>query len=222
MAYTESLTLCGPGGPFVPMRECARTFSEAGTCAVEVVKAEPSLWRGLWEEGVDLFYGGAPYMLEDFDYENPGILDVASAESLHRRRIGILVRPDNPLNIRELENLGRVGARLLDVRLEKMESFQDAGFDGVRRIAHAVLTGEQGRDAWLSRPDLDAWITYRTWHAALGGASGFVPISGREDAVRPMVVALTRNTAHRESASRFVSYLKTESAHGEFRRHGWE
>ena len=203
----KPLTVCGPGGLFAPMRDCAKAFAQSRGVHVEVLKSEPSLWRGYWQEGVDVFYGGASDVLEDFHRQNPEILDLETLQDLWSRDIGILVRSGNPLRIASLVDLGRFEARLLDVQLEKMEAFQKEGFFGRPTVALSVLTGEQGRQAWASQKDLDAWITYRTWHAALHDGTEFVPLAGQADATRPAVAALTR-TARREAALGFVAYLK--------------
>jgi len=217
----KPLTVCGPGGPFAPVRECGKSFARSRGESVEVLKSEPSFWRGYWEEGVDVFYGGAPYMLEDFHRQNPDILDLSTLQDLWPRDIGILVRSGNPLRIDSLVDLGRSEARLLDVQIEKMEALQKEAFFGRHTPAHSVLTGEQGRQAWVSKPDLDAWITYRTWHAALNDGTEYVPLAGQADTSRFAVAALTRN-ARRETALAFVAYLKSEEAHAIFRRHGWD
>ena len=213
------LTVCGPGGPYAPIRDCAKAFAQSRGGPVEVLKSEPSLWRSYWENGVDVFSGGAPSMLDDFHRQNPDILDLSTLQDLWSREIGILVRSGNPLRIASLIDLGRFEAQILDVQMEQMGAFQKEGYFGKPIITLSVLTGEQGRQAWMSKPELDAWITYRTWHATLKDGTEFVPL-GPAGATRSAVAALTR-TARREAATAFVTYLKSEEAHAVFRQYGW-
>ena len=215
------LKVCGPGGPYLPVKECAAIFSSRRTVEVDVIKSEPSQWRRLWEDGVDVFYGGADYMLEDFDRENPGVIDLQRKVEVCCRRIGIIVRGGNPLAISSLEDLGGKGAKLLDVRLENMGRFQERGFAGERGIFRSVLTGQDGRDAWVTAPELDAWITYRTWHVSLEDGSEFVPISG-DEALRWAPAAITNNTRQRELAEEFVGFISGDEAHAIFSRYGWD
>ena len=99
------LRVYGPGGPHHVIEECAVLFRDRQGVDVEVVKALPyNLEQRLREDG-DLYYGGAEYMLEGFDHRNPGVLDMNSVVKLHPRRIGIIVRKGNPLNIDGIEDL---------------------------------------------------------------------------------------------------------------------
>jgi len=203
------------------MKECADRFSVTNGHAVEVIRSEPSRWRELQQAGVDIYYGGADYMLADFDRESPGILDLSTLTDLYSRTIGIIVRTGNPLGIVSLPDLGRTHARLLDVQLENMEQFQDEAYGGRRQVFLSVCTGIQGKEAWLSAEAIDAWITYRTWHVELAGNGEFLPIPGREDAVRSAPIAVTRDTANRQLAAAFIGYLQSGEAHRIFRKHGW-
>lgn len=211
----------GPGGPHHVLRECADAFRERHGVAVAVVKGSPrELDRKIKEDG-DLYFGGAEYMLEDFVRRNPGVLDLHSAEKLYPRRIGVVVRKGNPLNIKGWECLGRRDVDLLGVDLENMAEVAAShrvGWDNVRR---KVYTGQEGVAAWRSFPDLDAWVTYKSWHVELGEESEFVALFG-EKTLRFTPIALTSRTRNREAAMQFISFLKSPEAREIFVRHGWE
>ena len=74
---------------------------------------------------------------------------------------------------------------------------------------------------WRSRPELDAWVTYKSWHVGLEGEADFIELSG-DDAVRFTPAALTRRTPQREAALQFIEFLKSPEARKIFVRHGWE
>ncbi len=77
---TKVLRVYGPGGPHHVLQECADLFLERSGVDVAIIKALPyDLKRKLPEDG-DIYYGGAEYMLEEFDRQNPGILDVSTTE----------------------------------------------------------------------------------------------------------------------------------------------
>lgn len=210
----------GPGGPYRALRSCAELYREQHGVEVQIIRALPHhLAERLPADG-DLYYGGAEYMLEEFDARHPGIIDVASAARLHPRRIGILVRKGNPHGIENLDDLRREGIEVLDVKLEKMRHFHlDPGGDlgNIRRLEY---TGLQGKNAWLTVPELDAWITYRSWHVELEEHSDFIEIPG-ERGLRYIPMALTHRTAHPQEAKKFIRFLQSDEARRIFEEHGW-
>ena len=220
-ATGRPLRVYGPGGPHHVLEECADLFEARHGIAVEVVRALPEkLVEGVRSDG-DLYYGGAEYMLYDFDRQNPGLIDTETAEFLHPRRIGIVVRKGNPHGIRTPEDLLRPGLRLLDVKLEEMRRFQGGGRGRNSNIRHHAFTGQNGVDAWRRQGELDAWVTYRSWHRVLAAESDFIEIPGAE-ALRYVPVAVTRHSANREAALGFIDFLKSPEARAIFLEHGWD
>jgi len=65
-----------------------------------------------------------------------------------------------------------------------------------------VYTGQEGVTAWRSTPELDAWVTYKSWHVELEEVSEFIEIPGNH-ALRFMPAALTKRTLHREAGMQF-------------------
>ncbi len=220
-ASNKVLHVYGPGGPHQVLQECADRFLEKGGVDVAVIKALPyDLERKLPENG-DIYYGGAEYMLEEFNLQNPGVLDLSTAEKLHARRIGIIVRKGNPLNISGTEALSRQEVDLLDVKLERMRRFyadSSGGLDNVNRLEY---TGRQGLSAWISSPELDAWVTYKSWYALISEDADFIEIPGRE-ALRYTPVVLTNRTTYKKEAVAFINFLKSDEARLIFAKHGWE
>jgi accessory colonization factor AcfC len=222
-ARAPALTLraYGPGGPQHVIQECAELYRQITGVAVDVRRAFPGeLARGIREDG-DLYFGGAEYMLDDFARQHPGLLDLDTVENLHPRRIGIVVRKGNPLAITGVESLDREGVHLLAVRRENMAEFHALLDDQGGNVWRLVHSGQEGVAAWRSLPELDAWVTYKSWHVELKEESEFIELPGAE-AVRFTTVALTRRTAHRETARHFVDFLKSPEARQIFVRHGWE
>lgn len=217
----KTLYVYGPGGPHHVLEECADLFQEKHGVKVVVIKALPhDLAEKLGENG-DIYYGGAEYMLEAFDHSNPGLLDMTTLEKLHPRRIGVMVRKGNPLNIKGIEDLNRQGIDILDVKLENMRHFHGTGTDRSSNIRRFVYTGQQGVDAWQASPDIDAWVTYKSWHARLEESADFIEIPGNH-ALRYTPVVLTQGTPQRHVAMQFITFLKSAEARQIFQEHGWD
>ncbi|HBT82563.1 MAG: hypothetical protein A2091_12420 [Desulfuromonadales bacterium GWD2_61_12] len=211
----------GPGGPHHVIKECAELYQERHGITVEVFKVKPEeLPQKLSEHG-DLYYGGAEYMLDEFARNNPDILDLNSAVDLHPRRIGVVVRKGNPLNISGAEDLGQEGVDLLAVKLEKMEEFHPPRGAGEKFIHREVYTGQDGVAAWRAMPELDAWVTYKSWHVTLERESDFIAIPGAAG-MRYTPMAVTRRTPNRQTALHFIDFLKSPEARNIFKEHGWD
>jgi accessory colonization factor AcfC len=215
------LRVYGPGGPHEVLLECAARYRELHGRAVEVLKGGPGRLDRLAPQDGDLYYGGAEFMLEDFDRRNPGVLDLQTVELLYPRRVGIIVRKGNPLGIRGLEDLGRDGIRVMKASRESMHEFHGrtpaAGRSG-------FLEPYSGRDAlkeWRSDRGIDAWITYKSWHTIIAADADFVEIPD-DGALRFTPVAITTRTSNRQEAERFIAFLKSREAARIFKEHGWE
>lgn len=216
------LRIYGPGGPYEAIRECCDLYTRETGVTIQVHKGRPDLWAAEARDAGDIVYNGAPYMMTDFDHAYPGTIDPGTMRAPFRRRIGILVRRHNPRGILSLPDLGDAGIRLLSVELEKMDTFIDA-FPGCRgNIAETVVTGEEGFATWLDRPDIDAWITYRSWHAALGDQADFIDLPGVAGTLRSTPWSLTLRTRRSEEAFSLLDHWGSEAAHAIFQKWGWE
>ncbi|MBP1749338.1 MAG: hypothetical protein H6Q52_1877 [Deltaproteobacteria bacterium] len=216
------LHIYGPGGPYTPMMESALAYFQRTGIEVFVMMGTPDQWMALARLSADCIYGGAEYMMTDFIAEFPDMIDTESITNLHAREIGIIVRPGNPLGISSLTDLCRKNARVLDIRLEKMEQLQNRASIQGDAISLSVLTGKEGFDIWPIRTDIDAWITYRSWHVKLAGSSDFVRLPPEERVHRKTPIAIVRNSSKRPEAEKFIEFLTSESGHMIFQKWGWE
>lgn len=211
----------GPGGPHNVLKECATLYREMHGETVAIVKARPeALAKKIREDG-DIFYTGAEYMLEDFDRTNPGLLDLSSVERLHPRRVGIVVRKGNPLGITGVDDLKRGPVKVLTVALEDMTPLLGDPAAGDISVWRRVYTGDEGVSAWRTDPEVDAWVTYKSWYVTLAAEADFVDLPGGA-ALRFTPVTVTRRTTRRDAALRFVTFLKSPEAQRIFHKHGWE
>jgi len=215
------LRVYGPGGPHSVLQECAAIFEEKYGIKVAVEKAYPhNLSQKLCADG-DIYYGGAEYMLEDFNRGNPGVLDMTSVEMLYPRQIGVIVRQGNPHNIQQIEDLAQKEVKLLDVKLENMRQFHGLDEGQASKISHYAYTGQEGFSAWKKSQNIGAWVTYKSWHVKLDDGSEFIEIPD-VSAKRYTPVAITETSPSRNEALQFLSFLKSEEAGLIFMKHGWE
>lgn len=218
---SPALRIYGPGGPHEALSECAALYQELHGRMVVVHRGGPGALAQKVALDGDLYYGGAEYMLEDFDRRNPGVLDMQSVEMLHPRRIGIIVRKGNPLGITRIADLDRTGARVVKATLEQVSAFHAEPVRPDGSLHPQAYTGDDALKAWRSDSKIDAWITYRSWHGLLSAEADFIEIPD-DGALRFTPIAITTRTHHRQEAERFIAFLKSPLARRIFREHGWE
>jgi accessory colonization factor AcfC len=218
----NTLRVYGPGGPYGPLNECCGIYADRKAMNVLVTKGRPDLWVRDAKLMGDVVYSGAEFMLKDFDRAFPGIIDPSTIRCPFQRRVGIIVRENNPHHIASLSDLAAQHIKLLTVQIEKMDEFIDSA-PGIREnIFERVITGEEGRAKWLSEPGIDAWITYRSWYVTLRNDAAFVDIRGIKDACRPTPMALTKTTRQRSQALDLLDFLAGDESHAVFTKRGWE
>src|SRR5512147_3012123 len=165
------LRIYGPGGPLLPLAECGKLFAKEKKVQVRVDGGPEQRWLEMARADGDLVFEAAEYMLTDFMRRHPGVLDPATRESLYDQPAAILVRPGNPKRIRGIPDLAQPGIRILEVLgAGQLGLWEDlAGRKGLtpalrRNIAVSFANTAEAIAAWKDRGELDAWITFESWH----------------------------------------------------------
>lgn len=222
------LHVYGPGGPLAPMQACAEQFTHKTKIPVDVVGGPEAQWIDAARRDADLVFGGAEYMLTGFDLRHPQFLDANTRVSLFDRPAGILVRPGNPKQIRSLKDLARKGIGIVDVNgAGQLGIWEDlAGRMGLlraiqRNIRASVETSAEAITMWKARPELDAWITYESWHHRLPDVTALVRLPAAERLYRGTPIAIARRSTRRADAAAFITHLQSAACHEVFRRWGW-
>lgn len=228
-AQDKTLNVYGPGGPLGPVKECAEIFSKAQGAEVKVVAGPTSQWIDQAKQNADTIFGGAEYMLTEFIQKYPGLVDEKTRTSLYIRATGILVRKGNPKKIKSLSDLTRKGIKLIDVNgAGQVGLWEDmAGVKGLipgiqNNIALSVTTSADAIEKWKSMPELDAWITYESWHYRLKEQTDLVRLPKEGNLYRGTPIAATTISKNKELANQFIDFLKTEQCHEAFRKWGWK
>jgi accessory colonization factor AcfC len=222
------LRVYGPGGPLLPLAECGKLFAAEKKVQVRVDGGPEQRWLEMARADGDLVFDAAEYMLTDFMRRHPGFLDPATRVSLYAQPAAILVRPGNPKHIRGLEDLARPGVRLLDVvGAGQLGLWEDlAGRKGLipalqRNIAASFANTAEAIAAWKDRPDLDAWITFESWHHRLRADTELVRLPEAEQLLRGTPIAITARSEQRALALAFLEFARGDACHAAFRKQGW-
>ncbi len=224
----QTLHVYGPGGPIAPLRECAARFTARTHIPVIATAGPEKQWFAAAQTNADLIYGGAEYMLTQFSLDHPGFLLAGSRTELYSRSVGILVRTGNPKRIHSLADLARPGIHLLDVNgAGQLGLWEDlaGGFgliEGLQRnIALSVDSSAKAMKQWSARPDLDAWITYESWHNRLPGTTTLVRLPPGQRLYRGTPIAIAQRSQYKARDAALLDELRSQACHEIFIQQGW-
>lgn len=227
----EVIRAYGPGGPAPAVKEAAAAFGKAHGIQVEVTAGPTDTWIGRAREDADVIFSGAEYMMTDFVKAMEGRLDEATVVPLYLRPSAILVRPGNPKRIADLPDLAREGVKVLVVQgagqtgmWEDMAGKQgDIGLVRALRKNIALHAANSGlaKQAWIDRPDLDAWIIYNIWQVANPALADLVPVSKDYVIYRACDVGLTARGKGQPLAVQFARFLQSPQGAAIFKKWGW-
>ena len=226
-----TLRAYGPGGPAPAMKEAAAAFGKARGATVEITAGPTDTWIARAREDADVIFSGAEYMMTDFVKAMEGRIDEASIVPLYLRPSAILVRPGNPKGIKDLPDLARPGVKVLVVQgAGQTGMWEDmAGKQGDIRLVralrknialHAANSGA-AKQAWVERPELDAWIIYNIWQVANPALADLVPVSKDFVVYRDCGVALTARGRDQPLAAEFARFLQSPEGGAIFKKWGW-
>ena len=91
-----------------------------------------------------------------------------------------------------------------------------------RNIVLSVTSSAEAIEKWKTMPELDAWITYESWHNRMKDTTSLVRLPLREKLYRGTPIAITSITDERELAQEFVKFLQSGQGHAVFRKWGWK
>ena len=227
-ACAQTLHVYGPGGPLAPMKECAALYQQKTGVRVEVTAGPEEQWFAAADTDADIIFGGAEYMLTEFDLDHKGFLLSGSRVELYDRAVGILVRPGNPKHIRSLFDLAKPGVQLLDVSGAGQTGLWEdlAGRKGLIRgiapnISVSVSNTAEGLKLWRTRPELDAWISYESWAKRMNGQADLVRLPESERLYRGTPAAIANRSTFQDQARSFLTFLQSSQAHAVFVKWGW-
>ncbi len=227
----DVLHVYGPGGPAPAMKEAAEAFGKASGARVEVTAGPTDTWIAGARENADVIFSGSEYMMTDFVKAMGGRIDEPSILPLYLRPSAILVRPGNPRRIKDLPDLARPGLKLLVVQGSGQTGMWEdmAGKQGDLGLVRAmrrniVLHADNSavaKQAWIDRPELDAWIIYNIWQVANPKLADLVSVSRNHVVYRDSGVALTTRGKHHPLGAKFVAFLQSKKGAAIFKRWGW-
>ena len=111
----DALHLYGPLGLNPAIKEAAIVFAARHDVNLEVGSGPLDAWLGDARQNGDLIYCTGEFIMKDFVRKNQVAVDESTMTRLYLRPSVILVRPDNPKDIRDFPDLLKPGTKIMMV-----------------------------------------------------------------------------------------------------------
>lgn len=225
------LHVYGSEGPSPAIHEAAARFMQRHNVTVQVVSGPTEEWHDAAVQDADLIFSSAEFMMSAFIKDEALQVEAATVTPLYMRPSAILVRPDNPKQIKDFPDLLKPGVRVMVVHGSGQTGLWEdmAGKQGDIRTIRAfrrniVLFAANSTEAlrvWDERDDIDAWLTWNIWHRPLRQRATLVPVSDDYVIYRQCNIALTQRGLKQPLAKTFVDFLTSEDGAAIFASWYW-
>lgn len=226
----DTLYIFGPGGPYPAIKEVADVFSKKNKVPVKVTKGPFAQWKEQAQKQADLIYSGSEFMMSHFEKE----LDIIkeSVYPLYLRQSGLIVRPNNPKNIKKWEDLQQPNIRIMVVNGAGLTGVwedlagRDKNIEALRAIRKNIVcyaeNSGQAQEQWLENDAIDVWITWNTWQKSNPETADFVALDEAHTVYRDCGIAAIRDRVpHNLLAGEFLKFIKSEEVKPIFEKWGW-
>lgn len=231
-AFAE-LLVYGPGGPAPVLKELAQQFEAQHGEKVKIIAGPTAQWIDNAKKNADIIFSGNSSMMDGFIKALPNALNHTNIEVLNIREAGIIVRKENPKNIKTFNDLLKNGIKIMVVDgagqvglYEDMalKSGKQENLVNLRKnIAFYAPNSKMALDKWNEDSSIDALLIWSHWAKVLG-EDKVKFISTKKDFViyRAAEIAITNTSKNKQNAKAFVEFIQTKQAQKVWQKWGWE
>lgn len=219
----------GPGGPAPVIKELAKKFEEKTKEKVTVIAGPTSSWIDKAKENADLIYSGNTSMMDDFIKKIPN-LSLENLNVLNVRPSGMIVRPNNPKNIKNFDDILKDGVNIMVVDgAGQVGLYEDMALKSGKRenlvklrknIKIYAKNSKVAIDEWNNNQDIDVLIIWSHWAKALGDKALFIK-DNKVVIYRAAEIASTQKGLQNKQALEFVNFIQSKEAQKVWKKYTW-
>jgi len=229
IAKDSSLKVFASAGLDKPLSELANMYAKIKGINIEIISGEVSIdWITKAQKAGDIIICGAEYQLSQIVDAHPDLIDKASRTSLTPRMTGILVRKGSTKKIASFSDLGTTGLKVMVVdAADQVGLWEDmtAKIDMIAKIQrNVIVSAKSNTDAieqWNSRKDLDAWITFQSWHHYMKDTTRLIKVLNHYKRFRGTPVAVIKTSQNKTQANQFIEFLKSKENLKTYQKWNW-
>lgn len=229
----DTIRIYGPGGPYPAFREAADKFEEENPDVKVLVTRGPlKNWMTQAKSQADLFFSGSEHMMSDFMYVFQNELNPGTIYPLYFRKSGLIVRKDNPKNIKDLSDLVRSDINIMVVNGAGLVGMwedmvgKSGDMDAFRKVRSNIIVFADNSGLaekyWKENSGIDVWITWNIWQIPNSESSDFIPVEEAYTIYRNCGIALSKKGEANQNAKLFYRFLRSPEVEEIFNKWGWE
>ncbi|MBK1973614.1 extracellular solute-binding protein [Campylobacter sp. TTU-622] len=220
----------GPGGPAPVIKELAKKFEEKTKEKVTIVAGPTSSWIDKAKEDADLIYSGNTSMMDDFIKKIPN-LSLENLSVLNVRPSGIIVRPNNPKNIKNFEDILKNDVNIMVIDgAGQVGLYEDMALKSGKRenlvklrknIKVYAKNSKAAIDEWNNNQNIDVLIIWSHWAKALGEKALFIK-DNKAVIYRAAEIIPTQKGLQNKQALEFVNFIQSKEAQKVWKEYTWK
>lgn len=222
----------GPGGPAPVIKEIAKVFSSHTGEEVEVIAGPTSKWMPDAKKQADIIYSGNSSMMDSFVKELNGKISSQKIQVLNIREAGIIVRPNNPKNIKTFQDLLKPGVKVMVVNgAGQVGLYEDMALKNGNRSNLVKLrknievfapNSKSAVNQWNQNQSIDALIIWKHWANVIGeDKARFISLNDESKIFRASEIVIANDSKNAKIAQQFIDFLLSKNAQKVWERHGW-
>lgn len=231
IALNAEILVYGPGGPAPVMKKLAAEFEKKTGEKVVVTAGPTPAWIEKAKNDADIIYAGNSSMMDAFIKAIPS-LDVKNVEVLNARPAGIIVRPNNPKNISNFEDILKDGVNVMvvdgagQVGLYEDMALKDKKVSKLAKLRKNIKVyaknSKMAVDTWNSDNSIDALIIWSHWAKVLGEQKAKFIEAGKKHVIyRSAEIAPTKKGIENKRVVEFINFTKSKEAQKIWKEQAW-
>ena len=212
-----------------PITELAGEFTKNYGIDIRIMSGKiDQIWMNNANNKVDIIICGAGYQLNQLISALPDLIVKTSRTSLPPRSSAFLTRKGDSKRIASFSDLSKPGIKLLVVDgADQVGLWEDMvakkqTLEKIRaNIAVSVKSNIDAIQQWESKKDLDAWITFQSWHNYVKGSTRLIKVLDHYKRFRGTPIAITKSSKHKTQAKQFVDFLTSKQNLKTYEKWGW-
>ncbi|MFG5124093.1 substrate-binding domain-containing protein [Campylobacter lari] len=231
-ALNAEILVYGPGGPAPVLKQLAKNFEEKTGEKVVVSAGPTSKWMKQAKKDADIIYSGNSSMMDGFIKAMSKQIKIEDVQVLNARGSGMIVRANNPKNIKKFEDLLKDGVNVMVVdgagqvglyedmalktgKVENLEKLR-------KNIKFYAKNSKVAVDEWKKNQNIDALIIWTHWIKAVGEKENkFINADKNSIIYRAAEIAPTKKGLENPKVSEFIKYTQSQEAQEIWKKEGW-
>lgn len=199
---------------------------------VTIVVGPTSKWIDKAKKDADIIFSGNTSMMDGFIKALPEQIKVDDIEVLNARASGVIVRSDNPKNIKTFKDLFKEGVNVMvvdgagQVGLYEDMALKTGSVENLEKLRKNIKVyaknSKAAVDEWKTNQNIDALIIWTHWIKAVGEKENkFIQADKNFVIYRAAEMVPATKGLKNSNVTKFIEFVKSKDMQKIWREEGW-